>query len=156
MPLDAPVTIATLLDSLLMFTIAFDPTPRPPNVRHCELRVARMRISIHGPYAEESFETARQHPILHPERIVRQSGRVGIHDHEISTGKSASVRQFSLDDGQPEASACFLDYFRIADEPVPIRMFLLFEAGSNRVSGVARDRFLELISPNVEPNITLS
>src|SRR5229473_1514599 len=31
MPLDAPVTIATLLDSLLIFTIVFAPTPRTPN-----------------------------------------------------------------------------------------------------------------------------
>jgi hypothetical protein len=42
MPLDAPVTIATLLDSLVTFTIVFDPR----------------------------FETACQHSILHPQRIV--------------------------------------------------------------------------------------
>ena len=29
-PLDAPVTIATLLDSLLVFTIVIDPTPCIP------------------------------------------------------------------------------------------------------------------------------
>ena len=42
MPLDPPVTIATLLSSLLIFTIVLDPR----------------------------FETASQHWILHPERIV--------------------------------------------------------------------------------------
>jgi hypothetical protein len=30
MPLDAPVTIATLLDNLLIFAIAPDPTPSTP------------------------------------------------------------------------------------------------------------------------------
>jgi len=29
-----------------------------------------MKISIYAPYAKERFETARQHSILHPERIV--------------------------------------------------------------------------------------
>jgi len=29
-----------------------------------------MEISIYAPYAKERFETARQHSILHPERIV--------------------------------------------------------------------------------------
>jgi hypothetical protein len=42
MPLDAPVTIATLFNSLLIFAIALDPR----------------------------FETACQHSILHSERIV--------------------------------------------------------------------------------------
>jgi hypothetical protein len=32
MPLDAPVTIATLLDSLLIFTIVLDPTPERPSL----------------------------------------------------------------------------------------------------------------------------
>src|SRR2546428_13143565 len=50
MPLDAPVTIATLLNSL--FTIVLDPTPVPPNVHRCELRLARMKISIHAPYTK--------------------------------------------------------------------------------------------------------
>jgi len=70
MPLDAPVTIATLLDSLLIFTIVLDPTPRTPNVHRCELRLARVKISLYAPYPKERFETARQHLILHPERIV--------------------------------------------------------------------------------------
>jgi len=30
-----------------------------------------MKISIYAPYIKERFETARQHSILHPERIVR-------------------------------------------------------------------------------------
>jgi len=29
-----------------------------------------MKISIYAPYAKERFEAARQHSILHPERIV--------------------------------------------------------------------------------------
>jgi len=29
-----------------------------------------MKISIYAPWAKERFETARQHSILHPERIV--------------------------------------------------------------------------------------
>jgi hypothetical protein len=29
-----------------------------------------MKISIYAPYAKERFETAHQHSILHPERIV--------------------------------------------------------------------------------------
>jgi hypothetical protein len=70
--LEAPVTIATLLDSLLIFTIVLDPTPRTPNVLRCELRLARMKISIYAPYIKERFETARQHSFLHPERIVGQ------------------------------------------------------------------------------------
>src|SRR5438876_4284036 len=68
MPLDAPVTIATLLNSLLTFTMIR--LPVPPNVHRCELRLARIKISICAPYAKERFETARQHSILHPERMV--------------------------------------------------------------------------------------
>src|SRR5438128_8974854 len=77
MPLDAPVTIATLLDSLLIFTIVLL-TPRTPNVSRCELRLARMKISIYAPYAKERFETARQHSILHPERIVANPSLIGL------------------------------------------------------------------------------
>jgi hypothetical protein len=58
MPLDAPVTTATLLDSLLIFTIVLDPTPRTLNVHRCELRLARMKISIYAPYGKERFESA--------------------------------------------------------------------------------------------------
>jgi hypothetical protein len=29
-----------------------------------------MKISIYAPYTKERFETAREHSILHPERIV--------------------------------------------------------------------------------------
>jgi hypothetical protein len=58
MPLDAPVTIATLLDSLFIFATVLDPTPLPQNVHRCELRVARMKISIYAPYAKERFESA--------------------------------------------------------------------------------------------------
>jgi hypothetical protein len=43
MPLDAPVTIATLLDSLLICTIVLDP---PPNVHRCELRLERHRSRL--------------------------------------------------------------------------------------------------------------
>ena len=32
--------------------------------------IAHMEISIYAPYAKERFEAARQHSILHPERIV--------------------------------------------------------------------------------------
>ena len=48
-------------------------TPQPPNVHCCELRLALMKISIYAPYAIERSETARQHSILHPERIVGNS-----------------------------------------------------------------------------------
>jgi hypothetical protein len=34
------------------------------------LRLAGMKISIYALYAKERFEIARQHSILHPERIV--------------------------------------------------------------------------------------
>jgi hypothetical protein len=50
-----------------------------------------MNISIHAPYVKERFETARQHPILHPERIVGNPKAAGTHDHEISAGGSALV-----------------------------------------------------------------
>jgi len=36
----------------------------------CELRLLRLEISIYAPYAEERFETARQHSSVHPEGIV--------------------------------------------------------------------------------------
>jgi hypothetical protein len=56
MPLDAPVTIATLLDSLLIFTIVLDPTPRTSIA--VEVRLARMKISIYPLYAKERFENS--------------------------------------------------------------------------------------------------
>ena len=34
-----------------------------------------MKISIYAPYAKERFETARQHSILHPERMVASLDR---------------------------------------------------------------------------------
>jgi hypothetical protein len=34
------------------------------------LRLARIKISSYAPYVKERFETAHQHLILHPERIV--------------------------------------------------------------------------------------
>jgi hypothetical protein len=52
-----------------------------------------MKISNYAPYAEERFETARQHPILHPERIIGNSelSRNGFEEvGRISTGKSQS------------------------------------------------------------------
>jgi hypothetical protein len=52
-----------------------------------------MKISIYAPYAKERLETARQHSILHPERIVGNPKVVGTHDHEIRTGKSASHQE---------------------------------------------------------------
>jgi len=52
-----------------------------------------MKISIYAPYAKERFETALDHSILHPERIVGNPKVVGTHDHEISTGNvGISVR----------------------------------------------------------------
>src|SRR6267154_830260 len=69
MPLDAPVTIAPLLDSLLIFTIVLDPTSR--NRTSVAVNCAsRMKVSIHAPYAKERLETACQHSILHPEGVV--------------------------------------------------------------------------------------
>jgi hypothetical protein len=52
-----------------------------------------MKISIYAPYAKERLETARQHSILHPERIVGNPKVVRTHDHEIRTGKSASHQE---------------------------------------------------------------
>src|SRR3989449_10555561 len=90
MPLDAPVTIATLLDSLLI--IHHCSTPVPPNVHRSELRLARMKISIYAPYAKERFESARQQSILHPERIVGNPGS----DPEECRGRAsiAAAKQF--------------------------------------------------------------
>ena len=70
MPLEAPVTIATLLDTLLISPLFLIRLPVPPDVHRCELRLEHMKISIYAPYAKERFETARQDSILHPERIV--------------------------------------------------------------------------------------
>jgi hypothetical protein len=49
-----------------------------------------MKIPIYSSYTKERFETAREHSILHPERIVGNPKIVGTHDHEISPVKSAS------------------------------------------------------------------
>jgi hypothetical protein len=49
------------------------------------------------PYAEEHFETARQHPILHPERIIGNSelSRNGFEEvGRVSTAKSVSVYEW--------------------------------------------------------------
>jgi hypothetical protein len=40
MPLDAPVTIATLSDSLLLFTMVLLQLPTDPNVHRCESHLA--------------------------------------------------------------------------------------------------------------------
>ena len=88
MPLDAPVTIATLLDSRLIFTIVPDPTP---NVHRCELRLARMKISIYGPNAKERFETARQRSFLHPERSVTNPCNVRIARDTLGTACEAAT-----------------------------------------------------------------
>jgi len=54
--------------------VVLDPTPHNPRTSiPYELRLARMKISICAAYAKERFETARQHSILHPERIVGNS-----------------------------------------------------------------------------------
>jgi hypothetical protein len=56
------------------------------------VRLARMKISNYTPYAKEHFETARQHPILHPERIIGNSelSRNGFEEvGRVSTEKSA-------------------------------------------------------------------
>jgi hypothetical protein len=55
-----------------IFTVVLDPTPVRPNVHRCELRLARMKISIYA-----FLKTARQHSILHPERIVGNLEVVG-------------------------------------------------------------------------------
>jgi hypothetical protein len=52
-----------------------------------------MKISNCAPYAEERFESARRHPILHPERIIGNSelSRDGLEEvGGISIEKSAS------------------------------------------------------------------
>src|SRR2546425_12049611 len=96
MPLDAPVTIATLLNSLLTFTMIR--LPVPPNVHRCELRPARMKISIYAPYAKERFETARQHSILHPERIVGTPEVIprNVGEERALPPQSNSVRTFVM------------------------------------------------------------
>jgi hypothetical protein len=58
MPLEAPVTIATLLDSLLIFTIVLDPTLGTPDLLGCELHLARMKISIYDESASSQNVTA--------------------------------------------------------------------------------------------------
>jgi hypothetical protein len=61
-----------------------------------------MKISIYAPYAEERFETARQQPILHPERIVGNSeqSRNGFEEvGRISTGESPSLQRLILTAG---------------------------------------------------------
>jgi hypothetical protein len=80
-----------------------------------------MKISNHAPYAEERFETARQHPILHPERIIGNSelSRNGFEEvGRISTGKSSRhlVKKSSTDEmGVREELAdwCFRPYHGI-------------------------------------------
>jgi hypothetical protein len=52
MPLDAPVTIATLLDSLLIFTFVLDAIPHTPeHPNGCKSRLGLVDVSIYSPYA---------------------------------------------------------------------------------------------------------
>src|SRR5207237_8446861 len=86
-----PVNIATLLNSLL--TLSMIRFLVPPNVHRCELRLARMKISIYAPYAKERFETARQHSILHPERIVGNPEVIHMSDKSSSVYRSGAPEE---------------------------------------------------------------
>jgi hypothetical protein len=69
MPLEAPVTIATLLDNLLIFTIVLDPNPHTlerPSLLNCASRVRKSRFML---LILKSVLKAREHSILHPERF---------------------------------------------------------------------------------------
>jgi hypothetical protein len=66
-----------------------------------------MKISNYAPYAEEGFETARRHPILHPERIIGNSelSRDGFEEvGGISTGLWNVISGLLLDYGQPRSN----------------------------------------------------
>jgi hypothetical protein len=54
-----------------------------------------MKISIYAPYAKERFETARQHSILHPERIVGNPGVIprNVGEERALPPQSNSLRQ---------------------------------------------------------------
>jgi hypothetical protein len=90
-----------------------------------------MKISIYAPYAEERFEKARQHPILHPVRNVGNSepSRNGFEEVGwISTGKSASVELSKFLDsvgvlrpGVPQMSGCVL--LNLKSERVAAELF---------------------------------
>jgi hypothetical protein len=62
------------------------------------LRLLRLKISIYAPYAEERFETARQHSSLHPEGIVGNpeviSRNVG--EERALPSQSNSVKTFLM------------------------------------------------------------
>src|SRR5260370_40314666 len=51
-----------------------------------------MTISIYAPYAKERFETARQHAILHPERIVGNPSLTGLWKGCPSSGHNLKIR----------------------------------------------------------------
>jgi hypothetical protein len=52
-----------------------------------------MKISIYAPYAKERFETARQHSILHPERIVGNPESAGINRHVVGDERALQERK---------------------------------------------------------------
>src|SRR3989442_6841032 len=57
-----------------------------------------MKISIYAPYAKERFETARQHSILHPERIVGTPEVIprNVGEERALPPQSNSVRTFVM------------------------------------------------------------
>src|SRR5947209_11807158 len=87
MPLESPVTIATFSDSLLIIHHVLNPTPRTPNLHRCELRLARMKISVYVPYAKECFETARQHS-----RATQDEGGLGVAKQSCKVEASSNAK----------------------------------------------------------------
>jgi hypothetical protein len=63
MPLDAPVTIATLLDSLLVFTIALDPIARNAgeneefSLQRNSVKTLVMARATPGPWQWQAYKT---------------------------------------------------------------------------------------------------
>jgi hypothetical protein len=67
------------------------------------LRLARIKISIHAPYAKERPETAGQHSILHPERIVGNSEVIprNVGEERALLPQSNSVKTFVMARASP-------------------------------------------------------
>jgi hypothetical protein len=57
-----------------------------------------MKISIYAPYTKERFETAREHSILHPERIVGNPEVIprNVGEEQALPPQSNSVKTFVM------------------------------------------------------------
>jgi hypothetical protein len=62
-----------------------------------------MKISIYAPYAKKRFETARQHSILHPERIVGNPEVIprNVGEERALLPQSNSVKTFVMERAAP-------------------------------------------------------